>query len=1040
MKNNKGTTEDIAKELLDLQQKYDALIGIHLEGIIDYEKNTSPSNSNSNWSKKKTSERIQHLEIEHLEMLRLKSDTLKFQSLSNEILILLNGNMSLKEIIDAVLKLIQQKMNISAVGMRLKVGDDFPYFSHVGFPEGFIKLENSITYLDPFGNLCRDESGKLKLKCACGLVVSGKSGNFITNNSYKLFELNSKADPKFNPRNACIHLKYGSILIFPIIANEVIVGTLQLNQKETGAFTNEDISFFEGICSNIDTAIMRKQAKQNLLEEHEKLIKITNQSPGVLYQYRLRPDGSSCVPFASEGIQNIYQVTPEEVREDASKIFDCIHPNDLEEVIASIQESALNLSPWKMEHRVKFNDGTTHYLSGEALPQLEKDGSVLWHGIVIDVTESKKIEKERKIIMERNRILVASAAFCIHEVDLLGNIISMNEAGLNMFGLKNEAEIIGVPYLKSVGKADFLRIKNLMKEAFQGKSSIFEFESTDEKSYQSNFTPLMNNIGEINSIMGISIDITERKLSEEKLRKLSQAVEQSPVAILITDLKGAIQYANPKFVESTGYSIDEVMGKNPRVLKSGHTSPEEYKNLWKTLSTGGDWHGEFHNKKKNGELYWESATISPIINTKGETTHFISIKEDITFRKDSELLMQQKNLEIELQNEDYKHLNEELVLAKEHAEESDRLKSAFLANMSHEIRTPMNGILGFAGLLKEPMLTGEEQKEYIDIIEKSGVRMLNIINDIIDISKIESGLMKVNIIDSNINEQLEYIYTFFKPEIESKGMTFLFKKETTTKDLIIKTDREKVFAILINLVKNAIKYSNEGSIEFGYVKKKKYLEFFIKDTGIGIPKNRLEAVFERFIQADISDKMAIQGAGLGLSISKAFVDMLGGEIWVESEERKGSTFYFTIPFNNKEKKSNEFENGLINNETEYPIKKLKILIAEDDEISKLYINKIVKTYAKEILNASNGVEAVEFCRNNPDIDLVLMDIGMPLMDGYEATRQIRQLNKDVIIVAQTAYGLSSDLQETIKVGCNNHISKPITKNEILNLMLKYFKE
>lgn len=250
-----------------------------------------------------------------------------------------------------------------------------------------------------------------------------------------------------------------------------------------------------------------------------------------------------------------------------------------------------------------------------------------------------------------------------------------------------------------------------------------------------------------------------------------------------------------------------------------------------------------------------------------------------------------------------KERTKELLKAKEQAEESDRLKSAFLANMSHEIRTPMNGILGFSELLKKPNLTGAQQQEYIRIIERSGIRMLNIINDIVDISKIEAGLMKLDIKESNINEQIEYIYTFFKPEAEAKNIKLYIKNSLPTAEAIIKTDREKVYAILTNLVKNAIKYSEKGSIEFGYNLKPVInpveLEFYVKDTGIGIPKHKHKTIFERFIQVDEADKMARQGAGLGLSISKGYVKMLGGKIWVESEVGTGSTFFFTLPYNNQ---------------------------------------------------------------------------------------------------------------------------------------------
>lgn len=241
---------------------------------------------------------------------------------------------------------------------------------------------------------------------------------------------------------------------------------------------------------------------------------------------------------------------------------------------------------------------------------------------------------------------------------------------------------------------------------------------------------------------------------------------------------------------------------------------------------------------------------------------------------------------------------EALNRAKEKAEESDRLKSAFLANMSHEIRTPMNGIIGFADLLKEPGLSGDEQQRYIQLIEKSGKRMLSIINDIVDISKIEAGLIQLNYKVVNINTKMEFIYSFFKPQADAKGLELRYTTSLQDPETLIRTDGEKLYAILTNLVKNAIKYTPAGSIEFGYTldECRQYLYFYVKDTGIGIKADRHEAIFERFIQADIEDRMAYQGAGLGLAISKAYAEMLGGKIGVESEEGRGSTFYFYLPY------------------------------------------------------------------------------------------------------------------------------------------------
>ncbi|MFO7789631.1 MAG: ATP-binding protein, partial [Bacteroidales bacterium] len=261
------------------------------------------------------------------------------------------------------------------------------------------------------------------------------------------------------------------------------------------------------------------------------------------------------------------------------------------------------------------------------------------------------------------------------------------------------------------------------------------------------------------------------------------------------------------------------------------------------------------------------------------------------------------------------------------------------------------------------------------------------------------------------------------------------------KEAIIRTDREKVYAILANLVKNAIKYSEKGSIEIGYNLKSDIkpgeLEFYVKDTGIGIPKGKQEAIFDRFIQADTANKMAHHGAGLGLAITKAYVEMLGGKIRVESEEGRGSAFYFTLPYIT-ELAAETIDRKLSPSGKNDDVRKLKILIAEDDEVSEMLLDEIVRIFGKEILKARTGVEAVEVCRDNPDTDLILMDIRMPEMGGYEAVQQIREFNKEVIIIAQTAYGQKGDREKSIESGCNDYLAKPVSGDELLGMIQKYF--
>lgn len=374
--------------------------------------------------------------------------------------------------------------------------------------------------------------------------------------------------------------------------------------------------------------------------------------------------------------------------------------------------------------------------------------------------------------------------------------------------------------------------------------------------------------------------------------------------------------------------------------------------------------------------------------------------------------------------------NEELKIAKEKAEESDRLKSAFLANVSHEIRTPMNGIMGFTELLKDTSISKSSQEEYLSIIQQSGARMLNTINDIIDISKIEAGQMKVHKEVTHINNLLDEVYSFFSNEVNSKNLRFFISKKLPEKESSVFTDKIKLYAILINLIKNSIKFTLKGTVEFGVSKKKKYLEFYVKDTGIGIPENKQSIIFSRFGQINQDLNTPFEGSGLGLAISKAYAEMLGGSIWFKSRKGEGSSFYFTLPAELKEQVK------LKDRKTEYseiPVdifKDLKILIAEDDEVSFKFLFEYLHRFTPHIFHAKDGFEALEVLCSNPQLDLILMDIKMPKMDGYDTCKQIRKINKEIILIAQSAITSKEFYKKAVNSGFDDYIAKPVSKKEL----------
>ncbi len=658
-----------------------------------------------------------------------------------------------------------------------------------------------------------------------------------------------------------------------------------------------------------------------------------------------------------------------------------------------------------------------------------------------DVSEKINAQNAKKESEEKYRLVINNSQegiFVAHN----NRFVYVNPSIETLSGYSAN-ELIGSDFVHYIAEEDRERINENNKNRLKGnKIPSYEFRfvhKNDGKRWVHIHATTINWEGK-NAVLCFLTDIHNQKLAEKDLKasekKFRTYIQSSPTAVFIANAQAKYTFVNQAAADMLGYTIDELLEKH--IYEVVEPTRKENINSFRELKEKGIIEStEKKLCKKNGEIidmHLDAVKISD--------NEFMAFCRDISKLKNYERELENANTqyrllnqELQNSNKNLKQTNEDLKIAKQRAEESDRLKSAFLANMSHEIRTPMNGILGFANLLKESGLSGEKISKYIDIINRSGKRMLNIINDLIDISKIEAGQMEVHHSDVNINQIIEDQYHFFKQEVEQKGMQL--QRHISLPDSLarINTDEEKLYAVLTNLIKNAIKYSTEGKIHFGYTYEDQSLEFFVKDSGIGIPIHRQDAIFDRFVQADIEDTKAKEGAGLGLAIAKAYVEMLGGNIRLRSKELIGTTFYFTLPY--------EIAAPSFPTETEKPTSKKtvnlqKILIVEDDETSSLHLSLTMKKIAKEIIYAKSGKKAVEICKAHPEIELILMDIKLPEMDGYTATKLIRKFNSNIIIIAQTAYALAGEKQKALDAGCNGYLSKPIDTQALFTELNQYF--
>ncbi len=1005
--------------------------------------------------------------------------------------------------------------------------------------------------------------------------------------------------------------------------------------------------------TNLEQTVYRRTAQYQ--EALSRLEKIADRVPGVVYQFQLNPDGSSCFPFASYGIHDIYRVSPDEVIHDASAVFTRLHPDDFDGVVASIQTSAKNNTIWQHEYRVKFDDGTVRWLSGNALPQANEDGTILWHGFITDITERRQTQEDLDESNEKYRGL-SEASFEAIFFSENGRCIEQNMAAEIMFGYTNEEALgrygtdwIAPEYREMVmnnmlsgledpyeafalrkdgttfpcmlrGRRMYYKGRNvrvtsltditqqkMAQDALQfqtilhstmisnisdvigimGIDGVMKYKSPNIEKYfgwkpqdligtdgwltiypddldriQKEFSDLVKNdksvktvtyrykckngsykpieltatnlandpviqgvllnyhditereeaenslrrseaekaaiiravpdlmfrirrdgtyldymstdqnilflpreqflgktisqvlppdlalqsmtaietafhheemaayeyslkvngklryfenrmiVSSADEVLSIIRDITYRKESEVALALQSAAFESFALAIIITDIKGVIQWANSAFTGLTGYLTDEAIGKTPGALvKSGKQDKDFYKRFWDTLLNKEIWTGELINRRKDGSHYYEEQTITPVLDSKGNISSFISIKIDITERK---------------------RIEQALIVAKNEAEKANQAKSEFLSRMSHELRTPMNSILGFAQLMEMGELNPKQKKSVRNILN-GGKHLLNLINEVLDISGIEAGRVSLSFapvqLSSIIRETIDTVDPFasamhVKLELIDSGQDWLF----------VKADHHRLRQVLLNLINNAVKYNRKGGsvmikteLQPVLAPAIAFVRISVSDTGPGINPELIEKLFLPFERIG-AEKTGIEGTGLGLMVVKKLMNAMGGSVGVESVPGEGSTFWIELPHvADHETEPEQTEHRSVRN-TMITEKTGTILYIEDTASNTELVEQILLDQRPSIhlVSSTKGAQTVPLSIEYAP-DLILLDLDLPDMQGFEVIRLLQAEEKTMAIpvVVVSADAMAHQIEKLMNAGAKDYLTKPL---------------
>jgi PAS domain S-box-containing protein len=748
----------------------------------------------------------------------------------------------------------------------------------------------------------------------------------------------------------------------------------------------------------------RKRSDEALKESEEKFRSIMENSGDAIFI----TDQEGRYVYTNKAVTEMIGFTSGEM---LSKTIIDLSPPDKKDDYSDIFKNIVSEGKGFSEIELLKRDG--NFISVDLNAVILPDGRI--YASCRDITDRKRTEEALNQQRRMLRTLIDNLPDPIYVKDKECRKVIANKADVENIGLKNESEVLGKTDIELFpDKIGERGLKDDKKVITTGKPIFnLEEEFINEKGVkrwlQTTKIPLKDKDGNITGLVGIGYDITERKRAEEELNQ-SYAFSESllktiPFGMDIVDEEGNILFQSESFRSLFG---EEVFRK-----KCWELYRDDKKQCSDCPLKHGITVGETEAYESHGVLGDRIFEINHTGMMYQGQKAMLEIFQDITERKANEV---------------------ELIRSKEKAEESDKLKTAFLHNISHEIRTPMNAIVGFSALLGEPEIDNATRKSYIETIMQSSNHLLSIITDIVDISNIEANLIKTYKNEVSVNTILRSLCNQFIPKAVEKKINIICETGLSDSDALVLTDKTKLTQILSNLLSNALKFTDKGQIKIWYRLKENYLEFGVSDTGIGISPEHHEKIFDRFYQVQNAMERLYEGTGLGLAISKAYIEQLGGKIWLTSEPGKGTSFYFTIPYEKQVMATLLVNERKTPDNYVFPVKKV-ILVAEDVESNFKLIRYFLSGSNAEVLHAYNGKEAVEKCLSTGNIDLILMDIKMPVMDGYTAVKLIREKNTVIPIIAQTAY--ADDHEKAIECGCSGFISKPFDKKSLFKVLCEF---